>query len=369
MLMKRNMIEGLDSQKKQLELKRWENNPILSPDLNNSWECCQTRNPAAILHEGKVYLFYTATGDLKYSHEIYLGLAISEDGYNFERFSADPIVAPSPDTFDGFDAGGVEDPRIVKIGDTFYMTYMARAVGYAAFERGKRPVNPPSDGVTWTKNYRRGGLLRSKDLINWERLGPITDDNIFDANVMLFPEKINGEFVMLHRPSDNCPLLDSHAGMSICFSKDLKNWHNDKPLLSADADWGEKVGGSCPPIKTDKGWLTFYHGVEFAHPGCEDEKEWFSPYFSRVNFCYRAGVMLLDLDDPSKIIARSPWSVLEPKEHYELWGSVNNVVFPCGSVVIKDELFVYYGGADTVCGVATINLNELLEHILQFPCS
>jgi predicted GH43/DUF377 family glycosyl hydrolase len=349
-------------------LKRYEKNPILRPVPGSWWEGCQTRNPSAILHDGKVYMFYTATGDIKHEHTIYLGLAVSSDGYNFARVSDLPYISPDPEMFDGFDAGGVEDSRIVKIGDTFYMTYMARAIGYVAFERGKRVQSPPSNGGTWTKNFRRGGLLCSKDLKTWERKGPLTPDNIFEANVCLFPEKINGRFVLLHRPSADIPFASAKAGMSIAFSDNLKDWVEDKPLLQAHGGWEEKVGGSAPPIKTDKGWLTLYHGVEYTIPGREDEKEWYSPYFAHGNHFYRTGVMLLDLKDPSKIIARCPSPILEPEECYEKWGTVFNVVFPCGMVDMNGTLFIYYGGADTVCNVATVGLNELLDFVLQFPC-
>lgn len=350
-------------------LTKWPENPVIRPCPRNPWESLQARNPAAILHDGKVYLFYTATGDLKYDHIIYLGLAVSEDGYHFHRVSDEPFIKPAPDTFHGFDAGGVEDPRLVKIDDTFYMTYMARAVGALSFERGARPPNPESDGVTWTKNHRRGGLLKSKDLLHWERLGPITSDRIFDANVMLFPEKISNRFAMIHRPSGDFPGANSKAGMHICFSEDLKEWSDDKSLLPATDGWQQKVGGSSPPVKTDKGWLTLYHGVEFPDKSNPDRQDWvgMGSYFSPCMFRYCAGVMLLDLEDPTRIIARCPHPILEPEESYERWGSVNNVVFPCGSVLLGDDIFIYYGAADTVCGVATSKLDELLDYVLQFP--
>ena len=352
---------------KTIQLKRWSGNPVLSPRVGSYWEGAQSRNPAAIMHEGKVHLIYTAAGDLKWDHTLYLGRAVSEDGYHFERVSDEPYVAPQPDTFEGFDAGGVEDPRIVRIDDTFYMTYMARAVPAVAFWRGKRLEPCPSDGVTWTQNFRRGGLLTSKDLKTFERLGPITSEYHFDANVMLFPEKINGRFAMLHRPSDGLPDADSKAGMSIAFSDDLKTWVDDRPLIETGEGWQEKVGGSSPPVKTDRGWLTLYHGVEFVHKGHEDEKPWCHEFFSHVGHNYRTGIMLLDLDDPAKVIARAPDFILEPQETYEKWGSVNNVVFPTGTVVMNGELFIYYGGADTVCGVATVGMQELLDYVLQYP--
>lgn len=344
-------------------LQRWKENPVLTPLSGSDWEGEQTRNPAAIEHEGRIHLIYTATGDIRHDHIIYLGHAVSEDGFVFERTSDSPYIEPSMDTFHGFDAGGVEDPRIVKIDDTFFMTYMARVVGYHAWRRGVRRNDRPNDAPTWTQNFRRGGLLKSRDLKTWERMGPITSDQHFDANVILFPEKIAGRYAMLHRPSDELPEASTKsgftAGISIAFSDDLINWDDDQPLMGAAFDWEEKIGGSTPPIKTEAGWLTFYHSVEFD----DESKSWHYPTFVH---CYRVGLVLLDLDDPTKIIARSPHWLMEPSEWYEKWGTVGNVVFPTGVVRRDDKLLIYYGCADTVCGVATASVNKLLDYILQF---
>ena len=343
-------------------LRKYEGNPILRPLTGSYWESEQCRNPAAIYHDGEFHLIYTASGDIVRDHLIYLGHAVSDDGYHFRRVGVEPMVAPSMDEFGGFDAGGVEDPRIVKIEDTFYITYMARAVGFHAYRRGVRRRDIPRDaGPTWTLNYRRGGLLRSKDLKTFERMGPITSEHVFDANVILFPEKINGRFAMLHRPSDDLPeSAEVEAGISICFSDDLIHWDDDKPLIAPIGGWQEKIGGSAPPVKTERGWLTLYHGVEFA----DGKEDWSNPAFP---FAYRTGLMLLDLDDPSKVIAKSTKFIMEPTESYEKWGTVNNVVFPTGTVLRGDDLFIYYGGADTVSCVANASVKKLLEYLQEFP--
>jgi len=150
-----------------LKLKKCSGNPVLRPLPGSDWEGLQARNPAAILHDGKVHLFYTATGDLKHDHIIYLGHAVSEDGYHFSRTSDQPYVEPAPDTYHGFDAGGVEDPRIVKIDDTFYMTYMARAVpppqlrtGRASSKPGKRRRHlDQKSPAGWPSQVHRSGSL------------------------------------------------------------------------------------------------------------------------------------------------------------------------------------------------------------------
>lgn len=344
-------------------LKKWSGNPILVPRQDSGWEGCQVRNPAAVFHEDRVHLFYTAADNMTKDHTLRLGHAVSTDGFHFERISMDPVITPSMTEFQGFDAGGVEDPRCVKIDDTFYMTYMARVVPYAQFQYYgvRREDMPENAGVTWTENFRRGGLLVSKDLKNFKRCGPITSDQFYDANVILFPEKINGKFVMMHRPSvlhPSCPDKE-RPGISICFSDDLQNWHDDKVLIYPQYKWEGKIGGSAPPIKTDEGWLTIYHSVEYPQPG---DSSWNTDF----KFCYRASVMLLDLEEPWKVIARSSEYIMEPETNFERYGTMNNVVFPTGNVVLGDDLFVYYGCADTVCGVATVPVQELLDYVLKF---
>jgi predicted GH43/DUF377 family glycosyl hydrolase len=343
-----------------MKLKKYYNNPILEPLRGSYWEAAQVRNPAAVLHDGKVHLIYTAAGDMDIEHKIYLGHAVSTDGIHFERVDSEPFAAPFKGTFD---AGGIEDPRAVKIDDNIYITYCARAVPHWSFIQGERYVSPPTNGVTWTENYRRGGLISTKDFITCERHGPITSDDHYDCNIILFPEKINGKYVMLHRPSYFKAEVESGnggtSGISICFSDDLTNWEDDYPLIDPEFEWEDlKVGGSSPPIKTPEGWLVLYHAVQRPLK----DKSW-HPCFQ---FCYRAGVMLLDLDNPTRVIARSPHYILEPETPFEKFGTVNNVVFPTGNVVLGDELFIYYGAADTTICLATVQLNELLKYVLRF---
>jgi len=336
-----------------MKIKKWSGNPILWPKKGSYWEGVQVRNPAAVYEEGKVFLLYTACGETEFEQKIYLGLAISEDGFHFERVSEEPVFAPSED---GFDAGSVEDPRAVKIGDTFYITYAARAFPPVAFWRGKRRKNIPNDAPTWKENFRRSGLLSSKDMRHFKRLGPITSERFFDPDVVLFPGKIRGRYVMLHRPTNYFASyqeaekkpMEKRPSIWLAYSDDLIHWVNDHLLLHPTFDWeSNRVGAAGPPIRTNEGWLTLYHGVD---------KE----------YIYRVGVMLLDLEDPRRIIARSPNFIMEPEAEFEKKGTVNNVVFPCGNVVIGKELFIYYGGADTVCCVATVALEDLLEYVLRY---
>lgn len=345
-------------------LRKWAGNPILVPRNGSYWEAAQARNPAVVFHNGEVHLIYTAAGDMDIEHKLYLGHAVSQDGYHFERVREEPLVSPSSEEFEGFDAGGVEDPRAVVIDGTVYITYCARSVPHWSFILGERLKNPPTQGVTWTENYRRGGLLETKDFKTIRRRGPITTDDHYDSNVILFPEKIGGQYVMMHRPTYFKPEIEvggtDSAGISICFSDDLVNWHGHRPLAGPEFPWEDgKIGGASPPVRTDAGWLTLYHSVE-KRP---QNSRWHHDY----HFCYRAGVMLLDLQDPTRVLARCPYAILEPEAPFERFGTVNNVVFPTGNIVMGDDLMVYYGAADTVCCLATIPLQELLDYVLRFP--
>lgn len=331
-----------------MQLKKWENNPILKPTGEGYWEKLAVCNPGAWYENGKVYLLYRASAETE-TYRIYLGLAESDDGFHFKRVSVDPIYAPRS----GYDAGCVEDPRIIKMNDCFYITYACRAHPYTAFKRGFCPNYSADAPRSLRENLTRTALLRSKDLKSFERLGPITKDDVDDRDAIIFPEKINGQYVMVHRPAEwvGEEYGSEKPGIWMAFSDDMKTWTDEYLLAKPEFSWQEaKIGGSTPPIKTKYGWLFMYHGV--------DSK--------RV---YRQGLMMLDLNDPRKIIARPNDYILEPTEDFEVNGVEHDVVFAVGNVVIGDDLFVYYGGADQVCCVATGNLKDLVDYTMSYQLS
>ncbi len=335
-----------------MKLERFDGNPILEPLRGSSWESLCVCNPAAWQDGRKVSLLYRASAaDAR--HVIRFGLAESRDGFRFKRVSAEPVFGPSQD---GFDAGCVEDPRVVRFGKVFYVTYAARLFAPGKYFE-KVPLTryvpaafrPASAPAAARENLTRSGLAATRDFKTWLRLGPITPADVDDRDVVIFPEKIGGQYVMMHRPVDwvgrgyGC----RRASIWMSRSKDLLTWSEDHLLAQPEQEWEErKIGGSTPPIKTPAGWLTLYHAV--------DRKK-----------VYRVGAMLLDLHDPRKIVARLPHPILEPEEEYERQGLVKNVVFPCGNIVRNGRLFVYYGGADTCCCVATVELNKLLGEFLK----
>lgn len=334
-----------------MKLKKHENNPILKPHDTNPWENLVVCNPGVWYENGKFTMLYRAAGNDE-QHYIRMGTAVSTDGVNFERVSDQPTFGPSND---GPDQGGVEDPRIVKFGDEFYVTYAFRPHfpgQYWKFEHDVILLPECGDDApaVLKENIANSGIAVTKDFVNWRRLGRVTQTNLDDRDVILFPEKIDGKFAMLHRPKQwigeeyGC----DNPAIWIRFSDDLMVWNEPSTLLieGKENSWEEKVGGSTPPLKTDDGWLIIYHGVEHGGEGH-----------------YRVGVALLDLEDPTKVIARATDFVMEPEHDYEMEGFYKGCVFPTGNVIIDDTLYVYYGGADKYIGLATCSVKELLEFL------
>jgi predicted GH43/DUF377 family glycosyl hydrolase len=298
---------------------------VLSPTVN-WWENEAVFNCAAARSNGKVHILYRAIGNDGVSR---FGHAVSENGLDIADRDPDPNYESSGDELERF---GVEDPRITRIDDTYYITY----TGASAYPCGEA-CPKPTKAVPWRC---RVGLLSTKDFKTYEKHGCILPD-VDNKDVILFPEKIKGKYVMLHRTFPN---------MWIAYSEDLMDWHDHKLLMRVQPGaWDcDRIGAGAPPIKTEQGWLSFYHGVDHR----------------RV---YRLGIMLHDLDDPSKIIGRSADPVLSPDMTYEKVGLVPNVVFTCGAIEKDDHYFVYYGGADKVIGVATMKRSDLSKVKLELP--
>jgi predicted GH43/DUF377 family glycosyl hydrolase len=325
-------------------LRKHTGNPVLSPNPRNAWESMQVCNPGAWYENGKVWMLYRAAGELT-DYTIRLGLAVSTDGFRFTRVSPRPVLGPGSD----YDGGGVEDARIVKFGDTYYITYATRRFPPAKFWLRRETLRiPPKASPAVRGNLSVSCLATTKDFRTFRKLGPITRSDVDDRDVILFPEKIKGRYVRLHRPI--APRVKRPPSIWLEWSNDLIHWRGDTFIAGPDPahEFEEaKVGGSTPPLRTPRGWLVIYHGV------------------SRWNV-YRTGVMLLDGDNPAKIVARCPHHIMQPEAPHELEGVVWNVVFPTGNVVINGTLFIYYGCADKYIGVATADLDELTEYVWKF---
>lgn len=305
-----------------IRLQRFAKNPILSPIADHPWESKATFNPAAVYVNGKIYIVYRA---MSHDGTSSLGLAVSSDGFKIDERLNYPIFVPREDFEKKKKTGnsGCEDPRITRIEDRFYMCY-------TAFDG----ENPPRVALT---------SILVDDFLNrqwkWDKSKIISPPNVDDKDACLLPTKIHGGYMIFHR---------IEPGIYVDFVSDLnfekgKFVRGDMLFKPRKDKWDAlKIGICAPPIETKKGWLLIYHGIS-------------------KDFYYRVGAALLDLDNPLKVTTRSDYPILKPEETYEKEGQVRNVVFPCGTVVINGKLFVYYGGADTVVGVATIKIDRLLD--------
>ena len=231
----------------------------------------------------------------------------------------------------------IYDPRITRLDDAWYMLVSLD------LDRGCRL-----------------GLVRSKDLQNFELLGMAGSDD--SRNGVLFPHRFsnhNNRYLRLERPNRRKLAGGPATGdqIVVAASDDLLHWESIAEIAQGRPHyWDELIGPGPPPVLTSEGWLLVYHGV--------------ATHFAGVNI-YQAGVMLLDADDPTKLIARGTQNILEPRETWELVGQVPNVVFPTGLVPLEaigdrplrrsDELLLYYGAADTCIGALRFGVDELLD--------
>ncbi|MFG0294717.1 MAG: glycosidase [Maioricimonas sp. JB045] len=302
---------------------RHEHNPILTAN-DIPYECNTVFNGAACRFRDQYVLLLRVEGLDGHSH---LTLAFSDDGYTF-RVQEKPWVLPSDDPeFEPYERYGIEDPRITQVGDTYYITYTAYG-----------PHGP------------RGAIGRTTDFVHFERVSLATEVDNKDG--VLFPETIDGDYVMLDRPAG---FGGQSGSIWIARSPDLVHWGRARVLMTSRAGWSNsKLGASTPPIRTERGWLFLYHGVRVTGSG-------------RL---YRVGAALLDLECPERVIGYTPHFIFGPEEPYERTGDVPNVVFPCGQIVEPDgTLRIYYGAADTCIGVAEAPLNEIVELASRDPAT
>ncbi len=309
-------------------IKRFADNPIIQPDRSHAWEAKAAFNTAAILLNDNVHLLYRAMSD---DNTSVFGYARSKNGFSIDYKSAKPAYVPRELFETKLVPGGnsgCEDPRITRIGNTLYVCYTAY--------NGK---DVPRVALT---------SLSVNNFINkkWKWATPvlISPPGIDDKDAALFPKKINGKYAILHR-----------IGLSIWidFVENLtfngNAWIAGKILMNprqGERD-SQKIGIAGPPIETKYGWLLIYHGIS-----------------KKPDHHYHLRAALLDLKNPSKVIARTHDPILEPETPYEHEGLVSHVVFSCGAVIKDDLLYIYYGGADKVIGVATAKLSDILKQLL-----
>jgi predicted GH43/DUF377 family glycosyl hydrolase len=311
-----------------LKLKRFEENPIISPKPEHNWESQGVFNPTAVYENNKVHLLYRVFSQ---DNTSMFGYANSVDGYHIDERSIGPAYYPRMEFEDKKKMNafsGCEDPRMTKIDNRYY-------VCDTAFDT----IGPPRVALT---SIAIDDFLAHK--WNWTNPVLISPPGVDDKDACIFPEKVNGKYVIFHRIEHNI-VMDYVDNLNF----DGKTWLKSLDYISVrQHSWDdEKIGIAGPPIKTNEGWLLLYHGI------------------SSIDHHYRVGAMLLQIDKPTNVLARTTYPLLEPETSYEKYGLVNNVVFPCGMVVLHDQLFVYYGGADKVIGVATIHFPTLLSYLVD----
>lgn len=319
-------------------LERHVRNPVLEPVAGHAWESQSVFNAAAVQIGQKVHLFYRAIGDSGIS---VLGHAASEDGLEFGQRSSEPVYTDGktlveyseadPEICGQYQSGtssfGCEDPRISRIDDRLYMTY-------TAFD-GR---HPPGVGLT---------SIGVEDLLagrwNWSEPKLISEPQQAHKNWVLFPERIDGRYALLHGISPT---------LQIDYFDDLefRDGYRVRSRYLCSGNPGcldNRIRGvGPPPIRTEAGWLLLYHAMDERDPGR-----------------YKIGAMLLDGADPLRIIGRLPHPLLEPDARYENEGFKAGVVYACGAVVIEGRLHVYYGGADSVLCCAVVSLERLLGQL------
>lgn len=316
-------------------------------------------NPAIIQEGDTVHMFYRAVRRGNFST---VGYAKLEGPLKVVERKKEPLLKPTTTE----ETHGIEDPRIVKIDDTYYLTYCAY------------------DGVN-----ALGSLATSLDLINFERHGIIVPQLtyedfsrlancrqhlnekykrfhvqynvkssrdkkllLWDKNLIFFPRLINGKFTFLHRirPDIQIASVNNISDLTSQFWEEYLLSFSEHILMTSiyEHEIGY-MGGGCPPIETKAGWLIIYHGVHDTAEGYQ----------------YSACAALLDLEDPTKEIARLPYPLFKPDLTWEISGYVNNVVFPTGTSLFDGNLYIYYGAADKRIAVVSVNLEALIAELLS----
>jgi predicted GH43/DUF377 family glycosyl hydrolase len=310
-----------------MQIQRYDGNPILTPRPECWWEHKGTLNcGAAEGPDGRIHLLYRAVGFDGLSR---LGYASTRDGFTIDERPLLPAYEGHID--DPYARLGVEDPRITRLDGRYYVTYTLASLYFA-----HEPLRIQNEMAPWRV---RADMLATEDFRTFESLGHLLP-GLDTKDVVLFPERIGGRYALLHRV---------YPSIQIAFSHDLRRWEGDLTVMDPrPGTWeAERIGAGSPPIRTELGWLLFYHANEFFRPEGNVKH-------------YRIGLAVLDLEHPERVIYRHPDPVLEPEMPYERRGVVGNIVFVTGAVERGGRYYLYYGAGDGVTAVATVPKDEVL---------
>jgi len=328
---------------------------------NLEFENESVMNPAVIVAGGEIHMFYRAVREGNFSS---IGYCRLENPLKIIYRKDEPLLSPQFE----YEKHGMEDPRIVKIEDTYYMTYTAydgeSAVG--ALVTSKDLKNFTREGiitshvsypqfVEWLKNDKHPHTYKYFRLYNQRQSATQTGKLLYlmDKDLAMFPHKINGNFFFLHRirPDIQSVSIDKIENLTQDFWEEYySNFSRHvffKHLYDHESSY---IGAGCPPIKVDEGWLLIYHGV----------------YDTSEGYVYSACAALLNKDNPSIEIARLPYPLLKPEKDYEIQGVVNHVCFPTGAIIWGDRLYIYYGAADKCIACASVSVRELIDELLNY---
>lgn len=334
---------------------------VILESTNYSFENLGVFNPAIMQEGNTVHMFYRAVRDGNFST---IGYCKLDGPLNVVERCTEPLLYPeTPEEFQG-----VEDPRITKIDDTYYLSYAAydginvfgayaTSKDLKTFER-KGIITPKFTFDEYSHLIKRNFEKISElhilfyDLFVRYRLTDMMKGKVYvhDKNIIFFPKKINGKFAVLHRlfPSIQILYFNDPSELTREFWKEyISDLRKHIVLHPKYRHANGHIGGGCPPIETEMGWLFIYHTVQKTVNGS----------------VYHASAALLDLDDPTKVIFRLKKPLFSPTEFYEKEGYVNNVVFPTGTALFDEELYIYYGAADKRVAVASVNINSLLNEL------
>jgi predicted GH43/DUF377 family glycosyl hydrolase len=280
-------------------------------------------NPGAAMHNGDTVLLCRVEDRRGISH---LAVARSPDGRTNWHVDPKPLIADDPT--DARSCWGAEDARV---------TYVEELKSYVIAYTAYGPAGPCV------------ALARTEDFHSVEYLGVAMPPE--DKNASLLPRRVDGHFVLFHRPVS---VLSARADVWLSKSVDLHSWTTPEPVMqSRSGPWWDatRIGMGPPPIETPHGWLTIYHGVKQMV----------------ATSIYRVGMVLLDLDNPTRVLRRTPTWLLGPDADYERTGDVPNVIFPTGLVEDHGELRLYYGAADLTVAMASARTSEVLDYLVGLP--
>ncbi|WP_445457597.1 glycoside hydrolase family 130 protein [Flavobacterium sp. HNIBRBA15423] len=333
---------------------------IILSKTNLDFENDGVLNPAIIQEGNTVHVLYRAVRKGNYST---IGYAKLEGPLKVVERKKEPLIIPTTDD----EVHGIEDPRIVKIDNIYYLTYCAHdgvnALG--SFATSSDLIHFEKQGVIVPRlSYEEFSLLTEydKDLNEkykrfyiYENIKNNSNKKrlLWNKNLIFFPRTIKDKFTFLHRirPDIQIASVKNLKELTKEFWKDYLLHLNEHILMTSKYEHEMKyIGGGCPPIETKAGWLLIYHGV---HDTAEGK-------------VYCACAALLDLENPKKEIARLPYALFKPELPWECSGYVDNVVFPTGTSLFDDILYIYYGAADKRIAVASVNLEELIAELLQY---